>query len=149
MFARWLGLFCVVSIVGCPGTSADVDGGALSCRGDPRVSAFSPDVQFSSNDGAIKASVVEGTPNPPSRGTNSWRVRLTEGSGNALTGLSLTADAFMPDHGHSASVRPTVTAEGDLYSVTPLSFFMPGVWRITLTSQMYVRSVALWYCVEG
>ncbi len=39
----------------------------------------------------------------------------------------------MPDHGHGTSVNASVTANSDgTYTVAPLYFFMPGVWRINL-----------------
>ena len=57
----------------------------------------------------------------------------------------------MPDHGHGTSVNATVSANPDgTYTVAPLYFFMPGVWRITFWIGSNQADVGeFFFCVPG
>src|SRR5262249_40017779 len=71
-------------------------------------------------------------PAPPARGTDTWSMRITDAAGTTQPGLTVGVLPFMPDHGHGTSVNASVTANPDgTYTVAPLYFFMPGVWRIS------------------
>ena len=39
----------------------------------------------------------------------------------------------MPQMGHLTNPEPTVTASGSSYDVTPINFFMDGLWQVTFT----------------
>jgi hypothetical protein len=75
---------------------------------------------------------------------------VTDASGQVLPGLSLSVLPFMPDHGHGTAVNASVTAQGGGdYTVTPLYFFMPGVWRIRFTSAGSSDTADFWFCIPG
>jgi hypothetical protein len=79
-------------------------------------------------------------------------MRVTDMSGQGLSNLSLSVVPFMPDHGHGTTV-PTVTNNGGgSYTVTPIYFFMAGVWRVTFTSTPASGSAdnaVFYFCIPG
>ena len=64
----------------------------------------------------------------------------------------MSVTPFMPDHGHGTSLQPKVTSQGNgRYAISPVYFFMPGVWRVGVTLQVNGRSetVNFFFCVAG
>ena len=92
------------------------------------------------------------SPAPPVRGDNSWTVKVTTPSGGAVSGATLEAVPFMPEHGHGTSVEAVATANDEgSFMVTPLDFFMPGLWRVTLTAKAgaLTDTASFFFCVPG
>jgi hypothetical protein len=107
-----------------------------------------------SANGALKITLVSSDPAPPAKGINTWVIRVADGSGTPLTQAPLKVTPWMPDHNHGPSVVATITSQGDgSYNVSPLDFFMPGVWRITFalpaTDASPASSVEFFFCVSG
>jgi hypothetical protein len=78
--------------------------------------------------------LVDAVPAPPSRGDNTWVVRVRDEAGIPRDDIGVTVDPFMPDHGHGSTIRCDVEP-GDApgtYVLAPLNMFMPGLWDITL-----------------
>jgi hypothetical protein len=71
---------------------------------------------------------------PPVVGYDASEMTITDQTGAAVTGLALTIVPWMPAHGHSASVAPTVseTSPG-VYVAAPLDFYMSGSWQLLTT----------------
>lgn len=90
-------------------------------------------------------------PNPVFKGDNDWKVTVVDASGADVTGATLTAKPFMPDHGHGSSIVPTVTElGGGAYDVDHLNLFMPGIWQVTIdvTTAAGVHDAAVFtFCV--
>jgi hypothetical protein len=103
-----------------------------------------------SSSGPMTFALVQSTPAPPARGNDTWTIHVTDASGQALPNLSVSVLPFMPDHGHGTSVNAgaTATGGGD-YTVTPLYFFMPGVWRVRFTSAGSPDTTDFWFCIPG
>jgi hypothetical protein len=103
--------------------------------------------------GVANFKLVTGDPAPPARGINTWTVQVNGSNGGALGGLQMSALPFMPDHGHGSPLNATITDEGGgTYSVTPIDFFMPGVWRTTFTFPVdggSTDSAAFFFCIPG
>ena len=95
--------------------------------------------------------LVEGTPAPPVRGSNTWTVQLLDGAGNLVTGATLVATLLMPDHGHASSVVPQTMPSGDSYTIAPLYLFMAGLWQITLVAMTPAGddSTVFDFCIPG
>ena len=148
-------LAVLLALAGCSGSDAPdagpADSGAVDCANDARVQPFAPGATVGDEAGDRAYVIVQGDPSSPVRGTNTWTVEVKDGSGAALPGLQLDAAAFMPDHGHGSDVVPQVTAlGGGSYSVTPLYFFMPGVWRVTLSdADGGGEAGQFFFCIEG
>jgi len=77
---------------------------------------------------------VEASPAPPSRGDNTWTLRVLDGDGVARDDLDIDVNPYMPDHTHGSTVRCEVEAGPvpGTYVLAPLNLFMPGLWDVTL-----------------
>lgn len=140
----------------CDGGDTTGSGGSTSasgCADDPRVQAYSVGLEATSASGAIAVRFLDADPAPPAKGDNVWRIAIEDASGARVDDATLSFDATMPDHGHSSTVAPAVTFEGDgEYVLDPVNLFMPGVWEITLDVAPpggTVESVKVGLCVEG
>jgi len=66
----------------------------------------------------------------------SWRLLVERATtGAPITGATITAKPWMPDHGHGTSVRAVITEEAvaGQYTAAPLYLFMAGLWQIMFT----------------
>ena len=136
---------------GCGSSSSAPDAGdVVNCQTDPRVFAYAPNLAVKSSTSAMTFTLVQSDPAPPARGNDVWTMHVTDAAGQPLSNLSLTVLPFMPDHGHGTSVNPSVSVKGaGNYSVSPLYFFMPGVWRIRFTPAGSSDTTDFWFCIPG
>src|SRR5919201_1147657 len=146
-------LALALSIAACGGSSnggsAD-SGDVVNCQSDPRVLTYSPPVTIQSQAKTMKFTLNQSSPAPPARGTDTWKIHVTDANGAALSNLTLTAKPFMPDHGHGPAVNSSVSNDGNGdYTVRDLYFFMPGVWQVTFTAQGSTDSAVFMFCVPG
>src|SRR5258705_7078194 len=126
-----------VSFSACGSGSKTNDGAsmgdaAIGCLNDPRAQIYTANMQQKGYGNLLTFVLTEADPAPPAKGINTWTVKLLDGAANVVTGGTVTASPFMPDHGHGSSVVPETTPTGDGYTVAPLYFFMPGLWQVTL-----------------
>jgi hypothetical protein len=71
------------------------------------------------------------SPSPLTKGAGAVRFEIADGTAAAVEGAALTATAWMPAHGHGASVTPSVTERGGgVYDVDGLLFYMTGRWEV-------------------
>ena len=127
-------------------------GDLITCQNDPRVMNYTPGLSVTSTSGTRKYVLLSSDPAPPARGTDTWGLKITDAAGANQPGLSVGVLPFMPDHGHGSSVNAAVTAKADgTYTVTPLYFFMPGVWRISFSVPPNQMSDVgnFYFCVPG
>jgi len=126
-------------------------GDLITCQNDPRVMTYAPGLSVTSTSGTRKYVLLSADPNPPARGTDTWSIKITDAAGTSQIGLSVGVLPFMPDHGHGSSVNASVTANSDgTYTVTPLYFFMAGVWRTTFWIGSNQADVGeFFFCVPG
>jgi hypothetical protein len=126
-------------------------GDLITCQNDPRAMTYAPGLSVTSTSGTTKYVLLSADPAPPARGTDTWSIKITDAAGTAQPGLTVGVLPFMPDHGHGTSVNAAVTGgSGGTYSVTPLYFFMPGVWRITFWIGSNQADVGeFFFCVPG
>lgn len=137
---------------GDAGVADATDDGIISCQNDSRAMTYAPGVVAVGKMGVLKGSLAVADPAPPLRGTNTWSVKLTDAAGNAVTSPTVKVTPFMPDHGHGTSIVATATVQPDgTVALTPLYFFMPGLWRVTLdvTSSAGSDSIEFYFCVAG
>jgi len=140
-------------LAACGGSGVPDAGASDSCLNRPGIDAWSEGLARTSSSGNVKVTLKSGSPAPPARGTNTWQVTMTDGAGNPISGAQPTAVPFMPEHGHGSSVTPVMTSTGGPdYTVTPLYFFMPGVWQVTLTAAAdagVADQVKFEFCISG
>lgn len=147
-----------VFVLGCsssdPATqdAGTTDSGAIGCATDPRAQTYAPNMQRAGDGGALQFVLISADPGPPLRGNNTWKVKLLTSAGAPVTGATLDAAPFMPEHGHGPSVAPTTTANADgTFTVSDLDFFMPGLWRVTFTATAgtVTDTASFFFCVAG
>ena len=140
------GLFVFVATIGCggpastpapdlsPPPSSDLAVGGTLCS-DPRADPYMANLTKPSAKGTFQVTLVDSVPGPPAIGNDTWTLQITDASGAATTGATITVKPWMPDHGHGTSVNATVTPAGanGTYTVTPLYLFMAGLWQLTFT----------------
>jgi hypothetical protein len=136
------------------GDASDLGDAYVGCTDDPRVAVYAPGVAVQSQDQRIRVVLVAGNPAPPIVGMNTWTVAV-EGPGDAaVPDAALAVAPYMPDHGHGSPLPANATPNGDgTYSIAPLYFFMPGVWRIQITVATSdagpPSTVDFFFCIGG
>jgi hypothetical protein len=143
-------------MAGCPGGGGQEDAGppldesAITCRTDPLAENFNAGMKKTGTKGMFTFVLESSDPSPPARGTDTWIVRV-EQNGMPQAGAMLNIVPFMPRHGHGTSLVPVATPMGDGYSIAPLYFFMPGLWRVTITATVgaITDSADFVFCIEG
>jgi hypothetical protein len=156
-----VGLWAPVFIAACSSsTSAGVasdagtsgDDAAITCQNDTRADTFTANMKKAGKDGLFNFVLVAGDPAPPGKGTNTWTLRVLDASSVAVPSATIAIKPFMPDHGHGSSIvaQSTVQPDGS-YQITPLYFFMPGLWQVTFTAQTAAGkdSAVFTFCVPG
>jgi YtkA-like len=152
-----VGPWMVALVLGCgsssggPGNTTPDAGDLITCQNDPRAMTYASGLSVTSTSGTRKYVLLSANPAPPARGTDTWSIKITDAGGTAQPGLTVGVLPFMPDHGHGTSVNASVTANQDgTYTVAPLYFFMPGVWRITFWIGSNQADVGeFFFCVPG
>ena len=138
------------SCSGSDSSSPDA-GDVVNCAGDPRVSAYAPNITVNSKTSGMKVSLVS-SPAPPAKGNNVWTLHITNTSGAAMSGVHLGYGTLMPDHGHGSPISsPLITDQGSgNYQVNPVDLFMPGVWHVWFYPQGATGDTAdFLFCVQG
>lgn len=66
---------------------------------------------------------------------HSWELAVTDASGNAVQGATLTVTGGMPDHDHGLPTNPQVTGKlaNGRYLLEGVRFHMPGRWVMHFT----------------
>jgi len=125
------------------------DDGTISCRTDPAAETYVPGMKKTGANG-LTFILQNADPNPPSRGSNTWTVRL-EKNGVAQTGAMIDVTPWMPKHGHGTTAVPVVMPMNDAYTIAPLYFFMVGLWQTTIkaTAGGITDQAVFTFCVDG
>lgn len=87
-----------------------------------------------SDHGLFHLQLQSGTRPIPLWRVHQWTVRVTDPSGQPVSGAALTVDGGMPDHHHGLPTAPRATpaaAAGD-YVINGVKFSMPGWWVLKL-----------------
>ena len=111
----------------------------------PEVPASFPAVALATVDSAAGALHIElrSAPEPLVRGQNVGQIRVTDGSGQPVDGLTLALLPWMPSHGHGTSVQPAISPAGaGVFIANPLYLFMAGQWELRMTFEGGVHDTA-------
>ncbi len=81
----------------------------------------------------LQVVILDATPAPPSRGDNTWIVRIEDDAGVPQP-ARIEVTPFMPDHQHGSSIEARIDrgAEDGEFVIERVNFFMPGLWEVTL-----------------
>ncbi len=153
------------AVVGCSSNSeassaSDSDGGDdadIACTNDPRVETFALNMTHKGTAGL--SFVITGTDfNPPAKANNSWTVKILDANGQPVKDAMLSfpktvhpSDPWMPDHSHGALPAKSTNNMDGTYTITPLDFFMGGVWstEIDATSGSVTDSTVFTFCIPS
>src|SRR4051794_16503403 len=150
-FGLCLVSFSLLAGAGCGGSNAGppTDGGKTDADFAACASAdaapYMAGVTTTSKSGAWVATIqsvstlssFQPPVDAPAVGLSTFNVKLTDASGGAAVGLSMTADKpYMPAHRHSAPTVPVVMDQGaGTFVVSQIDFFMHGYFELTLNLQ--------------
>jgi hypothetical protein len=114
--------------------AADPEPAARDCAIETRADDYALGMRRSGD--RLAVAILDATPAPPSRGDNTWRVRIEDDAGLPQP-ATIEVSTFMPDHQHGSSIAAQVEpteATGE-FVISPVNFFMPGLWEVTLDLQ--------------
>ena len=124
-----------------------------SCASETRADHFVDGLRKRGAAGALDFALVSSEPAPPARGDNTWVVQLDAISSGPVDGATISVTPFMPDHGHGATVKVTVTPlpTAGQYQLMPVNLWMPGYWETTVVaSQGGVTDSAIFkFCIPN
>lgn len=111
-------------VAGCGGSTSNTSNFPV----DPLISA-------TSDDGALAIQAWTAPNQPPTRGTVSVKLLITDATTHApVDGLSVSLTPVMPAMGHGSSLVPVVTAEGGgVYVAENVGLYMAGRWDLGLS----------------
>ncbi len=110
----------------------------VNCAEETRDDDFAVGLSKTGNDSIVGFTLMTANPAPPIRGDNSWTIQLNQMNGAAtgapIDGADLQVTPFMPDHGHPSAktVRIEPTGVPGQYELSPINFWMPGLWETTI-----------------
>jgi hypothetical protein len=156
-----LAALAAVSVAGCSSSSGSgggagsQDADVIGCSGLGDL--YAANMHKPGLAGQMQFVLVSSDPGPPIVGTNTWTVQVLDGGGKPVKGAAFTwlpgdKSIWMPQHGHGSTAQPVVTDNGDgSYTITPLYFFMAGLWQVTLQAKAgtMTDSVVYSFCVGG
>jgi hypothetical protein len=123
----------------------------IGCANDERAQPYLPDMELRGESGPLRFRLIAADPAPPARGENTWVIQLVDVEGEVVDDAALEALPFMPDHGHGSTRVASASRGDDGYELSPLVFFMPGLWRVRLDAQTDLGDDAaeFFFCIEG
>lgn len=150
----------LLSLAGGCSSSSDDTGSSGGSSGALQSTACSQDTRkdvytagLSKKNDALTVMIVESTPSPPKKGTNTMLLQIADAAGKPVEGATVSVTPYMPDHAHGSAVVPAVTPMGEgKYAVAKLYYPMPGLWKVTVTVQTpnaAPQEVAFNFCFDG
>ncbi len=136
---------------GAPGGTDD--GGMSGCAHDPRVEMLTANLTHKGKSGIsfviTKSQLVGATSDPtflqPQAGQNNqWTLKILDANGQPTKGAMVTfpilgdrpSDPWMPDHSHPAAHAMATPNPDGTFNISPLYFFMGGVWSTYVQAQV-------------
>lgn len=147
---------------GCSSGSATGDGGtadpeaAVGCADDPRGEKFMLPMTHKGDSGMLSFVIANANYNPPAVENNSWTIKVLDSNGQPVNDAMLTfpanghpSDPWMPDHSHGALPAKAKNNMDGTYTITPLYFFMGGIWATYIQAQVgsMTDSTTFMFCV--
>ena len=136
------------------GSSSGGVGQSTGCAQDTRKDVYT--AGLAKQNDAVSVKIVDSTPSPPKKGTNTMTLLIADPAGKPIDGATVSVTPYMPDHAHGSAVTPVVTAMGEgKYAVAKIYYPMPGLWKVTVTVQMSgpgapaPQEVAFNFCFDG
>lgn len=122
--------FSVVIVASALGTL----GALVALPAAARPANLDQSLDRNSDHGVFHLQIQSATRPIPLWRVHQWTVRLTDASGQPVSGAALAVDGGMPEHHHGLPTAPRATptaAAGD-YVINGVKFSMPGWWVLKL-----------------
>jgi hypothetical protein len=133
------------------GSSGSSGFSSTACEKDSRKDIYTPGLAKQAAGLTVK--IMESTPSPPKKGTNTMILEIADAAGKPLDGAVVAVTPWMPDHAHGSALTPVATGVGGgRYEVTKLYYPMPGLWQVTVSVQMpgaAAQEVTFNFCFDG
>jgi hypothetical protein len=109
------------------------DDDLVDCSGD--ADTYAAKLQKPGDHHIFQFTLVSATPAPPNKGENTWIIEVQDANGAPVQGLTVSVDAYMPQHNHGSPETPVVMPQPDgTFQASHIFLFMTGYWRITITA---------------
>lgn len=115
----------------CGGDGSADDEQVVNCEIETRDDTFV--IGIAKTGQQMTFTLPPATPAPPMRGDNAWTLELTDAAG-PVTGATIVATPFMPDHQHGTPIEVNVTPPPDAgqYELSPINMWMPALWETSI-----------------
>ncbi len=135
-------------------TSNGDDTGQVNCATETRADHFVIGLEKPGEAGMLDFKLMQATPAPPASGDNAWQIQINTMSsgvvGNALTGATIKATPYMPDHMHTSPIKAKMTDLGNgLYELSPINLWMPGLWETTVEDTGTTDKAVFRFCIPN
>jgi hypothetical protein len=142
---HFLILGVVLATGACSDHGDDDDHGmSYNCAEETRADEFVIGLAKPGEMGVYEFKLLSSDPAPPARGDNTWLVEINTMAAPVapVSGATLRATPFMPDHDHGSgkSVLVTPMTAAGQYQLTPVNLWMPGLWEVTIQAETTVGS---------
>jgi hypothetical protein len=150
----FLALSLGIGVVACSSSSSSGDDNtgtgtqAVGCSTDPRVETMVPNLTRQGDNlkkgmPGLTFVIAKADYIPPATANNTWTLKVLDMSGQPMNDAVLTfplaghpSDPWMPDHSHPDTHAMAVNNHDGTYTVSPLYFFMAGVWSTYIQAQV-------------
>lgn len=133
----------LAGLVGCDSEEGPEDGsagtGAMSMPSDPcseqtGLDTYAAGIEKATASGDYRVAILDASPAPPDVGMNGWTIEVRDSAGEAVDGLSVEVEPFMPAHDHGTNPKTTAGAPNGTsgqYTFEDVNLFMSGTWTLT------------------
>lgn len=128
------------------------DEGVIGCNGDSRSQTYSAGMGQMGKSGVFKFVLDKSVPAPESAGSSlTWTLQVLDASGKPVSGATFPVlHPWMPLHGHGTSQVMVTDGGNGTYTLSPLYFYMPGLWETDITAQAGAQkdSTSFYFCMQ-
>lgn len=128
------------------------DDGFIGCNGDSRAQTYAPGMAQMGKSGVFKFVLDKSVPAPASAGSSlTWTLQILDSTGKPVDGVTFPVlHPWMPLHGHSTSQVMVMVGSNGTYTLSPLYFYMPGLWETDITAQAGSNkdSTSFFFCLQ-
>lgn len=142
-----LGLLALLTACG---TADDTDTTDMDMNMACMAPMFAPDLSVQV--GNYDVSFASTDPAMPDVGVNTWTLDIQDMNDEAASGLSVSVEPWMPEHGHGISPATySGTEVAGKYELETFDLSMPGDWefRITVNDGEGPSTSSVTLCIEG
>lgn len=128
------------------------DDGVTSCTSDSRAETYAAGMKQTGTSGQFEFVLEKSVPTPQSAGSSlTWTLQILDKSGKPVESATFPVlHPWMPLHGHGTSQVMVTPGSNGTYTLSPLYFYMPGLWETDITAQAGTvkDSTSFYFCMQ-